>query len=480
LRNLICADIVENVPVACFYPGDFTGTSKLLRRTRSIFHAVLLETISYRARKPVLLHTALFQLLTGLIDRVLQATHLQDHDTLRSSYIKDLAHYMSDFETDSIQLLLNPEGTLGDILNLLNVVTAAAAVGNLSAIKKVLTVPDSTKRRNFFNLLKLASTARIRFFRHPLHAAAVNGKTEVLLYLVKRLYDDYMIWLQTAWPVWLTDAGKECVLLAIYGSLEAAISAGHEDTVAGMTSLVITLLPSSLAVPNTPYLESLKQAAVKSDNLRMWELLRTLSDGTMFSPKRLRLACRADCATLIQDLANETSFNSEANRGLLRNAIRMGSVAVTRVLLSFTPKPKNPENLLHLAIASNKISMLKMLLSHGLQLKTGHVFRIEAFLEKFSPPFLYISGETRILRTQKHRHYPEQLLLKHNHESVPEYEDRKDKVLMALLVGRLVKEADPVGALKWVTPLLDKLRKELDGDAYWQAQMDALAKGLRA
>jgi hypothetical protein len=71
-------------------------------------------------------------------------------------------------------------------------------------------------------------------------------------------------------------------------------------------------------------------------------------------------------------------------------------------------------------------------------------------------------------------------LLKHNHESVPEYEDRKDKVLMALLVGRLVKEADPVGALKWVTPLLDKLRKELDGDAYWQAQMDALAKGLRA
>jgi hypothetical protein len=468
------------VPVACFYPGDFTGTSKLTRRTRTILHAVLPEAITYRARKPALCNTALSRLITGLIDRVLQAADLKDHETLRFSYIKDLAHYMSDFETDAFQILLNPEGTLGDILNSLDVVTAAAAVGNLSAIEKLLTVPDSTKWRNLFNLLKLASSARIRFLRHPLHAAALAGKTDVLLYLVKRLYDDYKLWLQTEWPVWLTEAGKECILLAIYGSLEAAIFAGHENTVAEMTSLISTLLPSSLGVPNTPYLESLKQAAVNSDNLRMWELPCMLNNGIMFSPKRFRLACRADCATLIRDLANETTFNPETNRDLLRHAIRMGSVAVTRALLSFTPKPKNPENLLHLAIASNKIPILKVLTSHGLQVKTSHVFRAEALLEQFSPPFFYISGQMRIILTQKHRHYPEPLLLRHDHESISEYEDRKDKVLMALLVGRLAKEADPVGALKWVTPLLDKLGKELDGDAYWQAQLDALAKGSRA
>jgi hypothetical protein len=124
----------------------------------------------------------------------------------------------------------------------------------------------------------------------------------------------------------------------------------------------------------------------------MMILLRMLSNEVKFSPKQLQLVCRTDSATLIQDMIVVGIFDQQVNRGLfrhairqanrvlLRRAVRTGDVAVANVLLSLTPKPKNADNLIHLAIKSGKTSLLKTLIAHNLQIKPSHCLRVEAVL----------------------------------------------------------------------------------------------------
>jgi hypothetical protein len=170
----------------------------------------------------------------------------------------------SHFEEDSIWILLDSQEDLKDVLSPLGpvTVTAAAAVGDLSAVRNLLTVQDDTQERNLFHLINVASITHIRFLRHPLHAAAATGKTDVLLYLVKRFYSDYLLWLETSPPPWLLIGSERCSRIPMYGSLATAIMAGHEDTVTKVVLLIATLLPLSFKITYASHIKFLVKAVI--------------------------------------------------------------------------------------------------------------------------------------------------------------------------------------------------------------------------
>jgi hypothetical protein len=283
--------------------------------------------------------------------------------------------------------------------------------------------------------------------------------------------------------------------LAIYGFLAAAIKAGHEDTVTKVILLIATLLPSSFAITDTLHMKPLTKTAVQSGNLRMMVPLRMLSNEVKFSPKLLRMVCRTDSATLIQDMINVGIFDKQANRGLLRHAIRTGSVAVAKVLLSLTLEPKHADNLIHLAIESGNTAILKLLLKHKLRIKPSHCLHAEATLKSmgYDTTYYHIPAN-QIYYSLRYPGYPRESMstlltpkvkmwgpqdwrgVRHR-ESIASYEYRRNRILMALLVHRLAKEAESVAVLEWDTPLLDKLEVEVDGDEYWRKEVGGMIRG---
>jgi hypothetical protein len=462
-----------------FQPASFrshtwipNGTLKTRQVRSSLLHTLFRGLLSYRANKPSEARLNVCKMLHDLTEKVMGFGPEECNENTKEQYIEQFIAYLAaTFKKDAIAIFVAEEFDLPTHATTEHVLAGAAAVGNLAAVEAILSTHESA-REHLKALLYPEGDYRSKatLARDPIIAAAVNGNTVVLEYLL-HFFNDLRDQMKDARFHWYNQPEP------ISTALRAAVAAGQIHTAAILAAEYAECY-SRYGSIDPREAESLLVALARSGNKDLLSLVLNVTQKSEVSKKTLKIACRHGSTELIRHIVHQGHYTKTSCRGLLRYAVKSRSYAAAKAILElgFT---SNNDGLVNLTIKNNDPHMLKLLLHHGTKVTYTHALRAEQSLAQIG----YKSATLEFLLAMKEVRWMEQTdwhdwaWFSHL-EYATSCDRRKQKVLTMYLVYRAAQVTEPTKNWKWFTPLLFKLHREIMEDGFWGKEAKRLTEGV--
>jgi hypothetical protein len=323
-----------------FQPASFRshtwrpdGTLKMQQVRGSLLYTLFRGLLSYRANKPSETHLNICKMLHDLTEKVIGFGPEECDENTKEQYVEQFIAYLAaTFKKDAIAIFVAEEFDLPTHATTEHVLAGAATVGNLAAVKAILSTHESA-REHLKALLypegdnKLINTLA----RDPIVAAAVNGKPIIMEYLL-HFFDGLRDQLKDARFHWYNQ--RE----AISTALCAAVAAGQHHTAAILAAEHAECYSRYDSI-DAREAESLLVALARSGNKDFLSLVLNVTKKSVVSKKMLKIACRHGSTELIRHIVQQGHHTKPSCRGLLRYALKSHSYAAAKTLLELGFRP---------------------------------------------------------------------------------------------------------------------------------------------
>jgi len=436
---------------------------------RSMLRTILHGYVTYRVNKPSESHLPGCQLLHQLTEQVMKAGNAECEDpTTKELYVKELVVYLDSLKRQTIEIILVESFDVSAHTTPKHIVSAAATVGHLAAVKALLkTHGPAAEQVKPLIYPGAYNEANITLFGDPIVAAAAAGSNTVLEYLVN-YFDDRLE--QSSGG----SSYAHCKRKAIFAALRVAVAAGHEHIVVYLTGFFDQHVAPYYTIDPVEA-KSILAAVARLGNKDMLSPILKAAKQSKVSTKLLRTACRYGSADLLRHIVRKDLYHHASCRGLLRYAVKSRSYVATKTLLQLGFESNN-DGLVNLTIKNSDPHMLKLLIRQGIKITSAHAIRAEQSLKKIGYKDVSLEYLVALKQVRWQERTGWHLWSWFSHlEHVTSCDRRKQKVLTMYLVFKAARSTNPAKNWKWFTPLLVKLDDELMQDDFWKEEVRRLA-----